>query len=135
MKTRLWFSLSLALAVLAFLVGDAAAAIPSKIGVLSMTPAQRRLTARPPLTLSDTRVSNTTQLTMKVHVFTGELTQALSGTFGIRETPADLNAGKLIFPVGPTNFTMKPGDSVALHLRWALVPRGKHAVYMGLLVQ
>jgi competence ComEA-like helix-hairpin-helix protein len=136
-RTRTFSGLSAASLVLALVVGvgDAAAALPSKTGVLSMTPARRTLTARPPLRLTPTKVTNTTELVMKVKVFPTELTQTLNGTFGIKESPADLNAARLMFPVEPTDFTLRPGDEKNLSLRWNLVPRGKKAVYLGLLVQ
>jgi competence ComEA-like helix-hairpin-helix protein len=136
MKTRLWFSLLLAPAVIgSSLAASAQAALPSKTGVLSMTPAKRTLIARPPVTLSPTRVANTTQLNMKVRVFPAFLTQALSGTFGIKESPSDLAAARLVFPVGPQAFPMKPGDVTHIQLKWNLVPRGQKAVYLGLVVQ
>jgi len=108
---------------------------PSDQGVLSLTPPRRNIVAKPPLTLSPATVRNTTQLTMRVRVFPTLLFQHLDGTFGFNETPRELNAARLIFPVEPRRFTLEPGEARVLRLRWALLPRGAKAAYVGLLVE
>jgi competence ComEA-like helix-hairpin-helix protein len=113
---------------------DAAAAANDK-GVLSMQPARRTLTARPPLQLSPTRVSNSTPLAMQVTVFPALLVQDLDGSFSFNEDPRELNAARLMFPVGPSKFRLEPNQSRNLDLRWQLLPRSAKAAYLGLVVQ
>jgi competence ComEA-like helix-hairpin-helix protein len=130
-------SLVLLAAVVAACVGmtsDAAAAANDK-GVLSMQPARRTLTVRPPLHLSPTRVSNSTPLAMQVTVFPTLLVQDLDGSFSFNEDPRELNAARLMFPVGPSKFRLEPNQSRNLDLRWQLLPRGARAAYLGLVVQ
>jgi competence ComEA-like helix-hairpin-helix protein len=130
-------SLVLLAALVTALLGvarDAAAATNDK-GVLSMQPARRTLTARPPLQLSPTHVSNSTPLAMQVTVFPTLLVQELDGSFSFDEDARDLNAARLMFPVGPSKFTLEPNQSRDLDLRWQLLPRGARAAYLGLVVQ
>ena len=128
-------ALALALAAVALGVTADLAAAQSDKGVLSMTPARRALTARPPVDLGATRISNSTRLDMRVTVFPALLTQELDGSFGFRETRRELNAARMIFPVEPRGFTLRPGQERDLRLRWALLPRKAKAAYMGLVVQ
>lgn len=108
---------------------------PSDQGVLSLTPPRRNIAAKPPLTLTPATVRNTTQLTMRVRVFPTLLFQRLDGTYAFNETARELNAARLIFPVAPRRFTLEPGEARVLRLRWALLPRGAKAAYVGLLVE
>src|SRR6476620_4577526 len=104
-----------AVAVGAVFSVDVASAAVDK-GVLSMTPAKRELTGRPPVHLTPTRVSNSTQLAMDITTFPVLLTQELDGSFGFSEDPRDLNAARLVFPVSPNRFELKPGEDRLLDL-------------------
>ena len=119
----------------AVLAGPADAPAQDAGGVLGITPARRTETARPPLTLSPTRVSNTTETTFGVRTFSSELGQALDGSFTFGESPADLRRGRLIMPVTPERFELAPGNGQDLALRWNVIPEGKKAVYVGLVVE
>ena len=125
----------LVLALSAVVRGDALAAGSPQSGVLSITPARRSITARPPVRLTPTVVRNTTPLDMKVTVFSTLLTQDLDGSFSFQENTRDLNAARLIFGAQPVKFTLKPGQAQTLSLRWNLLPRGARAAYIGLVVQ
>jgi competence ComEA-like helix-hairpin-helix protein len=125
------------LALLPALLGiaaDAGAAV-KKDGVLAMSPARRELAARPAVNLTPTTISNSTQNPIKVRVFTSLVSQKLDGTFVFGETARDLNEGRLVLNVSPTRFTLEPGSRRQLSLRWALIPRGKVAVYPGLVIE
>lgn len=114
---------------------ETASAASADKGVLSMTPARRALTGRPPIKLSPTRVSNSTQLTMAVTVFPTLLVQELDGSFGFSEDPRELSAARLQFGVSPVKFTLKPDEERNLSLYWQTLPRSAKAGYYGLVVQ
>jgi competence ComEA-like helix-hairpin-helix protein len=113
---------------------NADAAAPSH-GVLSISPARRDVTGRPPLTLAPTEVKNTTEVGMVVKTFPVLLFQNLDGTFGFNESPRDLNAAKLQFGVGPAQFRLAPQHMQTVSLRWQLLPRKAKAAYLGMVVQ
>jgi competence ComEA-like helix-hairpin-helix protein len=113
---------------------DADAATPAR-GVLSISPARRDVTGRPPLTLTPTEVKNTTEVGMVVKTFPVLLFQNLDGTFGFNESPRDLNAAKLQLGVAPAEFRLAPQHAQTVSLRWRLLPRKAKAAYLGMVVQ
>src|SRR3954452_6796266 len=100
-----------------------------------MSPARRTLVAKPPQHLSPTRISNSTQLDMAVTAFPVLLVQQLDGSFDFHEDARDLNAARLMFPIKPQKFVLKPDSEKFLDLRWQLLPRKAKAGYFGLVVQ
>lgn len=104
-------------------------------GVMAMSPARRALTARPPIRLTPTTISNTTPSTIKIRVFTALVRQQLDGTFTFDETPRALNEGRLVLSASPTSFTLKPNQTQKLDLHWQLMPAGRVAVYPGLIIE
>jgi competence ComEA-like helix-hairpin-helix protein len=133
LRTRLLIALPLCAIALGSGV-DADAAAPAR-GVLSISPARRDVTARPPLSLAPTEVKNTTEVDMVVKTFPVLLFQKLDGTFGFNESPRELNAAKLQLGVGPAQFRLAPQQAREVSLRWLLLPRKARAAYLGMVVQ
>jgi competence ComEA-like helix-hairpin-helix protein len=126
----------LALAVVLLLPTLASPALAAKQpGVLGISPPRRIVVARPPVTLPPTVVQNTTQFTFDMTITRGLLTQRLDGSFDIDTSPRNLRAAQLILDTAPNRFVLPPDRQVDLRFRWANIPRGARAVYVGLLVQ
>jgi competence ComEA-like helix-hairpin-helix protein len=126
----------LALAVVLLLPTLVSPALAAKQpGVLGISPPRRIVVARPPVTLAPTVVQNTTQFTFDMTITRGLLTQRLDGSFDIDTSPRNLRAAQLILDTAPNRFVLPPDRQVNLRFRWANIPRGARAVYVGLLVQ
>ena len=123
------------LALLAALAGSQDASAAVNKGVLSISPARRDITARPPQVLSPTNVKNTTQADMAVRVFPVLLFQNLDGSFGFNTTPRELSEAKLQLTTGPNAFDLKPQTQQTVHLRWNLLPRTAKAAYLGVVFE
>ncbi len=104
-------------------------------GTFSISPSRRDLVGRPPATLLPTNVSNTTRDTYAVHVFPVLLSQNLSGAFQFREDPAGLNDARNVLSAMPSDFTLAPGQTRQVALRWQLVPLNSRAAYLGVVFQ
>ncbi|MEA2492114.1 MAG: competence protein ComEA, partial [Thermoleophilaceae bacterium] len=121
------------LLLLAALAPAAEAAKPP--GVLGISPPRRIVVARPPVTLEPTLVQNTTQFDFDVTVTRGLLAQRLDGSFELDKSPRNVRAAQLILDTAPTKFKLPRNRQVQLRFRWANLPRGTRAAYVGLLVQ
>lgn len=100
-----------------------------------ISPARQDVTGTPPLPLAPTTVLNGTTRTVRVTVFPVILTQDLTGAFRFSPAPRDLNAAKLVLTVGPTSFTLTPGQSQQVALRWNLLPMHQPWVVPGVVYQ
>jgi competence ComEA-like helix-hairpin-helix protein len=104
-------------------------------GTLGISPAKREVTARPPVRLEGTRLSNTTDLTFRMRIFPALLEQAEDGSYNISERPGDLRAARNILPVEPRRTTLRPGESIQVQPRWQMLPRRAKAAYVGLVFE
>jgi hypothetical protein len=118
----------------ALFIPAAQAHLPST-GTFSITPSERDLVGRPPVALTPTRVTNTTQSSYQVVVFPVMLTQNLSGAFQFADTRGSLDAARTILSASPSRFRLAPGQSRTVALRWRTLPRDTRAAYIGLIFQ
>lgn len=87
------------------------------------------------MNLVPTRVSNTTQDSYDVRVFSVLLRQNLSGAFEFDETPRALDAARRIVRVSLSRLRLAPGQSRAVGLRWQLLPLDERTAYIGVIFQ
>jgi hypothetical protein len=104
-------------------------------GTFSITPARRYIVARPPASLAPTTVANTTEGTLRVQIFPVLLGQALSGAFTFETSPSALAAARDVLGVGPTSFTLAPGASRRVGLRWRRLPFHARIANVGVVYQ
>jgi hypothetical protein len=104
-------------------------------GTFSITPARRYIVARPPATLAPTTVANTTGGTLRVKVFPVLLGQALSGAFTFEASASALAAAGNVLGVGPSSFTLAPGASRRVGLRWRRLPSHARIASVGVVYQ
>jgi hypothetical protein len=111
-----------------------AQAAPPPAGSFSITPAESVLTSRPPLTLSPTAVSNTTDGGLDVLAYPVLLTQQRSGAFSFSSTPTALQTARAILAVSPARFVL-PAQSVrSVSLQWKSTPHHRSS-YIGVVYQ
>jgi hypothetical protein len=104
-------------------------------GTFSITPARRYVVARPPASLVPTTVANTTDGTLRVQVFPVLLGQAPSGAFTFEPSASALAAARGVLGVGPTSFTLTPGASRRVGLRWRRLPSHARIANVGVVYQ
>jgi hypothetical protein len=104
-------------------------------GTFSVTPARRYVVARPPLSLTRSTLANTTQVTLMVRVYPVLLSQLSSGAFAFDPTAVQLVAARRVLAVGPTRFTLPPGASRQVGLRWRGLPARVREAAVGLVYQ
>jgi len=128
-------SLAISLLVLAVPSVVGAAAPTAADGTFSISPSRRDLAGKPPASLVPTKVTNTTKESYDVQAFAVLLRQDLTGAFQFSETPRSLTAARTILGVSPSRFRLSAGSSRVVKLRWALLPRGARAAYIGVVFQ
>jgi competence ComEA-like helix-hairpin-helix protein len=124
--------------VAVLLVLASAAVAPAQTsteGTFGISPARRDIVGRPPASLMPTHIVNTTRTPYRVHVFSALLGQDITGAFTFGETPRDLAEGTKVLSGSPTDFTLSPGQSSTVAIRWNLLPLGTRAAYVGLIFQ
>jgi hypothetical protein len=104
-------------------------------GTFSITPARRYIVARPPVSLAPTTVANTTSGTLRVQVFPVLLGQMPSGAFTFEASTPALTAARSVLGVGPTSFTLTPGASRRVWLRWRRLPSHARIANAGVVYQ
>lgn len=104
-------------------------------GLFSITPSSQTVVDRPPAALETTVVRNTTDAALEVRVFPVLLGQQIDGAFTFSEAPRDLNAAAKILTPNVDAFTMEPGTSRNIGLRWNLLPVSARAAFLGVVFE
>jgi hypothetical protein len=104
-------------------------------GAFSITPARRSVVARPPVGLQGTRVGNTTDGTLRVHVVPVWLTQTLSGAFSFDSSRGGLESARRVLRAAPGSFRLAPSASREVSLAWRGLPRGSRQAVVGMLYE
>lgn len=104
-------------------------------GLFSVTPARQLLVGHPPRDLDVTDVSNTTRQPLVVKVFPVILIQTVNGAVTFDESPRPLNQAKLLLTPTPDSFTLQPGETRKVKVRWNLLPGGARATNLGVVFQ
>lgn len=104
-------------------------------GSFSISPAQRTVVAWPPVELSSTRVANTTETTLHVRAYPVLLSQVPSGAFTFDPAAAELARAERVLQAAPARFTLAPGATREVTLRWRSLPPGARAAAVGVVYQ
>jgi hypothetical protein len=112
-----------------------AALLPGPPTGFGITPARRHVVGYPAMALSPTTVTNRTPTSYRVTVFPALLTQDLSGAFEFVPTARNLSDSKVVLSAWPSSFTLQPGQSRQVGLRWNLLPLGRKWVAIGVVFQ
>jgi hypothetical protein len=104
-------------------------------GTFAVTPARRYVVARPPASLVPSTLSNTTQDVLRVRVYPVLLSQLSSGEFAFDPSSSELDGARALLAVGPTSFTLAPGDSRHVGLRWRRLPPHAREAAVGVIYQ
>jgi hypothetical protein len=104
-------------------------------GSFSISPARRTVVARPPVTLSSTRVANTTEATLRVRVYPALLSQNPSGAFTFDPAPTELARAERVLEATPSSFVLAANTSRQVALRWRSLPRGARTAAVGVVYQ
>jgi hypothetical protein len=104
-------------------------------GTFSVTPARRSVVARPFVSLAPSTLANTTQATLMVRVYPVLLSQLPSGAFAFDPTAPQLAAARRVLAVGPTRFTLPPGASRHVGLKWRGLPDHAREAAVGVVYQ
>jgi hypothetical protein len=100
-----------------------------------ISPARQEVIGTPPLELASTTVLNGTGRTVQVTAFPVLLKQDLTGAFYFSSTARALNNSKLVLTAEPSSFTLTPGQSQQVGLRWNLLPPHQPWVAVGVVYQ
>lgn len=129
------------LAALILLLGTALPASPAAAaarppaGEFSISPARRLVTGVPPADLQPTVVRNSTGRSYSVDVFPVLLRQTLQGPFTFDERQGPLRDAANLLAVSPSRFTLAPGASRTVRVRWIALPGDRHEASVGIVFQ
>jgi hypothetical protein len=114
----------------------AAASVATRLGEsFSISPARRTVVARPPVTLSSTRVANTTEAALQVRVYPALLSQTPSGAFTFNASPTELARAERVLQATPSSFELAANTARQVTLRWRSLPRGARTAAVGVVYQ
>jgi hypothetical protein len=104
-------------------------------GSFSVTPARRYVAARPPVSLTPSRVANTTHTPLRVRVYPVLLAQQPGGAFTFEPVASELTEARRLLAVTPSSFVLRPGAARELAVRWRRLPAHARLAAVGIVYQ